>query len=923
MDPKLFPAFINEAMTLLPDIRGAILVYSQHGNSEADLDTPLRHVHSISNAASMLGLTEISEIVQCIEAEISLLLLSEDLPSDEGVRSALDLLAKFEATLLKISLDDENFSLNIDDFVDESFDLLQVRAAAKSNADAETDDLFGFDIDDELLDIFAMEAEGLLKNMETSLALLANNPNDRDSLWEIRRNAHTFKGAAGIVGLKQPSELAHRVEDMLDRLVESKSAANDRIFEILLTATDCLKSLTSGENSTQLIKRISQLYFDFDEVVMWIDDPSLAAAAEPVLSSPAAVKQPAASIFKYDAPEGLSFESRETKPLQPRSIVRVSLSRLDDLVRIVRDMIVSRSAFEQRLTDFERQIDELHNATRRLQSTSSKLEIDFEASMLGSDHPSLMSGAMLNRQTGFDELEFDQYTEFHESTRELAETTSDTFAINTALDVLRGNFESLFDQQRRLVEEMQEKLMRIRMVEFGTLATRLQRAVRVTCEDEDKKAQVYIENENLEIDTQILDSLIEPLMHLLKNAVVHGIEPPDTRRLLGKPEIGRIELSIVNEETHIVLTVRDDGRGITTSALKDKAVSMGLIDSSEVEILNDDETLNLIFLPGLTTAGKLNLSAGRGVGMSIVKESIEAKKGTIAIESTPQKGTLFTIRMPLTLAVTNVLLVKAGRQTYALPLKQVKHIGEIQEENVKTDGTTEYLEIAGSRFTLERLEEYLGLPADPNADRSRLNSVIIEAADRTYALAVDDILKSEEVVIKSLGRPLESLKGILGAAILGSGELVTILDLPMLLKNRIKRENTETPFEIIVMVVDDSPSVRHMTSKMIENAGWKVTTAKDGVDALEQLKAARVLPSIILTDIEMPRMDGYELAASLQRSEQFNSIPVVVITSRSADKHREKASDSGVAEYLTKPFDDKELINTIKICANVTEQSYR
>ncbi|HLA96671.1 MAG TPA: response regulator [Pyrinomonadaceae bacterium] len=939
MDPKLFPAFIDEAMGLLPETRGALLVYSQSGSTDVDLEIYAAKMRSLSEAAGMLGLTEIFEITQAVVAEISFLTLT---PNDivKDVHPALDFLAKLEATLLKVNLDDENFSLNIDDFVNESFDLLQVNERVVSMPlpadpicfDGPSLDMDEFEVDQELREIFAEEAEGLLRNMESSLEKLAQDQHDSDSLWEIRRNAHTFKGSAGIVGLKQLSELAHRVEDLLDRLAETKNSSNERIFVLLRTATGCLKALTTGESSPQLFQQISQLYYDFDNVLAALSEtpesvpvemaqPSFAVVETFETALPVMLEQPAMppteKVFAVVAED----KSQEKAP-QSRSIVRVSLSRLDELVGIVRDMIISRSVFEQRFKDLDRQIDELHNTTRRLQTTSTKLEIDFEASMMSSDRPSAFGPVTpMSRQYGFDDLEFDQYTEFHQSTRELAETTSDTFAINTALDSLRGNFEILFDEQRRLVEELQEKLMRIRMVEFGSLSNRLQRAVRVTCEEENKKAQISIINEKLEIDTQILDSMIEPLMHLLKNAVVHGIESPEVRRLLGKPELGLIEVSMTNEETHIVLTVSDDGRGIGPTALKDKAVAMGLITHEAVSELSEEETLELIFLPGLTTAERLNLSAGRGVGMSIVKESIEASKGTISIDSTPQKGTRFTVRMPLALAVTNVLLVKVDRQTYALPLKQIRHVSEINAENFSRNAKGDEISIAGTTHPLICLGSYVNAGSQPSEDLTGMNALLVASTDRTYALSVNDVLRSEEVVIKSLGKPLDNLKGVLGAAILGNGELVPILDLPTLIKKKPKREKIDAPApvaeKLTIMIVDDSPSVRHLTSKIIEGAGWEVKTAKDGIDALEQLKAAAKLPAVILSDIEMPRMDGYELAASLQRSDQFNKIPVVMITSRSADKHREKALENGVSQYLTKPYDDKELIRTIKTLANI------
>jgi chemosensory pili system protein ChpA (sensor histidine kinase/response regulator) len=734
--------------------------------------------------------------------------------------------------------------------------------------------------------------------------------------------------------LKQLSEVAHHVEDLLDRMAETKCGADTRIVSLLQTSTACLRSLTNGDMSAELVRSISQLYYDFDGVLASLHElPTAAAPPAQTQSLLAETERAVVTADEIDPgiAERVFAVPRSSYPgvrsAPGKSVVRVSLERLDDLVRIVRDMLISRSVFEQNLKSMERQIDDLHNATRRLQTTSSKLEIDFEASLMGAGATFLAKGPGSASGTpgGFDELEFDQYTEFHESTRDLAETTNDAFSINASLDLLRGGFESVLDEQRRLVDDLQHRLMQIRMVEFGALTSRMQRAVRVTCEEENKKAEIKITNESLAIDTQILDSLIEPLVHLLKNSVVHGIELPETRRLLGKPETGVINVSVENDETHIVLTVSDDGNGISAEAIKEKAITIGQLTREDAGTLSNEEALELIFLPGLTTAEKLNLSAGRGVGMSIVKESIAAGRGSIFIESTYQQGTTFTIRMPLALAVTKVLLAKVGGRSYALPLKQITYITELRDELFSgIDGKK--VEILGKKLPLLQLSAFLGNEPVPAAALLGKTALLYESAERSCALAVENVDRAEEVVIKPLAQPLDRIKGLLGAAILGNGDLVPILDMPALLKKRVDRQvKLQQPAvavtkdrAVTVLIVDDSPSVRHMTSKVIQAAGWIPKTAKDGLDALEQLKASEELPAIILSDIEMPRMDGYEFAASLQRSEDFTSIPVIMITSRTADKHREKAIENGVSQYLTKPYEDRELIDSIKILANLT-----
>ncbi|MDQ3130881.1 MAG: response regulator [Acidobacteriota bacterium] len=536
----------------------------------------------------------------------------------------------------------------------------------------------------------------------------------------------------------------------------------------------------------------------------------------------------------------------------------------------------------------------------------------------------------------FDSLELDRYTDFHQSTREMVETASDAFAINTALDGLRGNLETLFDSQRRLIEEMQDKLLRIRMVNFGTLSARLIRTARVTCDEENKQAEFYIEGENLEIDTQILDSLIEPLLHLLRNAVAHGIEPPDTRRLLGKPEKGVITLRVANEGMHVILTISDDGRGISAPALKEKAVRNNLIRRAQADSMTDDEAYELIFLPGLTTAEKLSQTAGRGVGMNIIKTAVERRQGTISIVSEPQKGTKFTLRLPMALAVTRALLVKAGEQTFAFPLGLVKQITEVSGDNVEKAKLEKNLQFGVSKYELIHLNDLLGLPSQ-KSNSENVRVLLLDVSGISYALLVDEIIKPEEIVIKPLGSPLQNMPELIGAAILGDGQIAPVLDLFYLLNRKVQgskfkvqsqpeirkpsledQSKIQNPKSKIknVLIVDDSPSVRHLTSNIIKNAGFQAIIAKDGLEALEILQSSKNTPGIILTDVEMPRMDGYELLSTLKRSTNLHSIPVVMITSRSSEKHRQKAFELGVSEYLTKPFDDVKLIEIIKRLTN-------
>jgi len=748
MDAEILQ-FVEQAEHSLPKIRTGILVCAREGNLYGGLNSAIWEVGSIKDAASVNGFEEIEKSASSLEEKLKLFAGTKENLADEQSRQFLDELARLETLVAKVNFSLNDFSMDVADFVDDYFESIQAgQPAQEISREIAAAPEEEFEIDEEMLEIFALEAEELVGNINANLKILENSRNNREALLEVRRSAHTLKGSAGIVGLKKLSQVAHRVEDLLDYLAENDIDADDRVFELLLTATDCFGALAIGENSAQITAKISRIYESCDDILASLKKKTSQISA--VLSSE----------LKTEIAPSTDAETTENQnqalPAQTRPIVRVSLEKLDDLVRCVSGLVVSRSVFEQRLTELERQTEELRHSTRRLQFSAGKLEIDFEAGIHEVQSPESrvqsqteiqssnfkvqsFTSKVSNRQSAtgnsqsFDSLEFDRYTEFHQITRELIETAADNAAINSDLTTLRSKFEMLFDSQNRLIDEMQDKLLRLRMVSFGLLSVRLQRIVRVTCEEEDKQAELHIEGENLEIDTQILDSLVEPLLHLLRNAVAHGIELPETRRLVGKPQTGKISLRVYSDGTHLILTATDDGRGISAAALKEKAVENKIISRQDAEAMTEDEAFSLVFLPGLTTAEKLSQVSGRGVGMNIVKAGVLRRQGTISIQSEAQKGTTFTIRLPLPLAITRALPVKSSEQIFAFPLKLVKEATEIPAENLQ-----EFVQIGAANYAVAHLNNLLGLPSRPLARTASIPVLLVETAGNFYALIVDD-----------------------------------------------------------------------------------------------------------------------------------------------------------------------------------------
>jgi chemosensory pili system protein ChpA (sensor histidine kinase/response regulator) len=949
MDSEIIISFLNEAVNYLPLIRQAVSVYQKDNTQIEQIDTAYRHIHTVNGALMMIGLSELSLTAKQIEDELEALTVSKKkltakkfenlslkmMLLESALIDAKDAVRHVETTVeLESSVDEFNEEdLAFDEQTFES-DTVESKLEAPEVLSAED-----FELDEEMLEVFKEEAEDLLRSINAQLELLEQHSNNRDALMEIRRNSHTLKGAAGICGFKKIADLSHRMEDLLDYLADHNVESNVEVFNLLFISTDYLERFANGDNAGELNEKITKIYKTFDDVLAKLQNPAPKVVAEEpqiIAEAPTITLEVAPIIdetvdFISIDPEIEEEVAEDLHSMQTaeRAVVRVSLERLDELVKLVGEMVSSRSVFEQRLNEFESQISELQHSTGRLRRSTNRLEVDFEAKALKSSP--LIFSSFATSKTGFnlsslpqdtfqefDSLEFDQYTDFHQTTRELIETATDTGAISSELDVLLSNLETLFSGQRRMIDEMQDKLLRLRMVKLDSLTKRLQRTVRVTANQEGKLADFILEGENLEIDTQILDTIAEPLLHLLRNAVAHGIETADSRRMLGKDERGSIKLRGFSEGTHIVIKVSDDGQGISPDKLKQKAIANGFITPIEAAEMSEEEALELVFVAGFSTAEKLSQVSGRGVGMDIVKTNILRRQGEISIESEQGKGTTFTMRIPMAVAVTRSILVKANGQTFAFPLSLVKQVVETNYEELGKAKEKGGMRLGNTTYTVSHLNEMLNLPKNSFNKDAKVTLLLIETPDKAVALAVDQALKPREIVIKPLNKPLQNLREILGATILGDGSVVPVLDLIYILKRKPRTSKKQKPVEqkvksqISVMIVDDSPSVRRIMSNLITVTGWQSIVAKDGLEALDIIQGLPELPDVILTDVEMPRMDGYELLASLNRQENLRKIPVVMITSRAGDKHRQKAYELGVSEYLTKPYEDSILTDIIQ-----------
>jgi chemosensory pili system protein ChpA (sensor histidine kinase/response regulator) len=525
---------------------------------------------------------------------------------------------------------------------------------------------------------------------------------------------------------------------------------------------------------------------------------------------------------------------------------------------------------------------------------------------------------VVRERQGFDALEMDRYSVIQQLSRALAETANDVSSLQQLLGELTRDADTLLTQQQRVVSELQDGLMRTRMVPFSRHVQRLNRIVRQAAREAGKQAELQVKGGESELDRQVMDRMLGPFEHLLRNAIVHGVEAPELRAERGKPPVGRIGIELRRDGAEMSIVVSDDGAGLDLDAIRAKAEAHGFIEPGAP--LDEAAAAEMIFRPGFSTAIELTLAAGRGVGMDVVANEIRELGGSLRVESEPGQGLRFLIRLPYTRAITQALIMRAGDELFALPLPTVEGIARVKAREIgrHIGDDAEPFVYGGQSYRVRHLAALVEGQAHPlPADDGFVPVVLVRAGENSTALLCDEMLGAREIVVKTLGPQLARVPGIAGATILGDGNIVVILDVGTLVRAGaapvedypVQTEADSRDGRTFVMVVDDSITVRRVTERLLERNGMRVITAKDGLDAVSLLRDHR--PDIILLDIEMPRMDGYEVANHVRNDPRLKQIPIVMITSRVGQKHRARAIESGVDDYLGKPYQENQLLAAI------------
>lgn len=974
-DPDLLDIFLEEADELLEGIDTDLNIWVGEQENFAALNNLMRYLHTLKGGANMVQATYIGSITHELEsiyerliqkqliATSSLIdfirLIQDDLADRLQImrEKQLDYAAPYTINALKRAGQNSNFQpvpeIEVFDTESEIFSEQEVVSQVLINeVPAETEAVVEelkahhdqvFDtvvtelatpvevitsvessqeneavVDEEDITVvveqtFLEEAAELLEMADVLLKQWFDQRTNRSILLQLQRAVHSLKGGARMVGLEAVYAIAYQLENTFEQF--ALHHFNSNIYDHLLESAIAWLKDAIFKHNYQHFDGLQQSLENIQFFETNIQIPAKLTKAD-LFSS-----EPVMTFIQGDGtePPPMMGVWEQTERLdQNNEMIRVSADLIEKMIDLSGENSINRSRIEMDLSQFSHTLVEMELAIQRLADQLRRMEGELETQIIAKH------GIEHSRYTDFDPLEMDQYSSLNQLSKSLAESASDLVDFKNTLSHKIRDTESLLLQQSRIQAEIQEGLMRTRLVPFSRLLPRLQRIVRQTSTALNRPAELFVNNTEGELDRNILERLVTPLEHMLRNAIDHGLEDRAQRQQANKPEAGRIELNIQRQGTDVVVVFSDDGQGIDVEKVRQKALLAGLIKPEQV--LEHQDILQLIFHPGLSTADQITQISGRGVGLDVVQSDIKALGGHVSVDSVYGKGTTFTIRVPTTVAVSDALMVKVADQQFAIPLAQIDRIVRVSPASLEQyfESPKELFEYENKRYPLRYLSEFVGNQPIPrlNGVMYSLPVLMIKANNgQTVALLVDQLIGSRaQIVVKPIGQQFASIGAIAGATILGDGQVCLILD-----GQNIARQIQSTPRHKqlseavyrqresderrLVMIVDDSVTVRKVTSRLLERQGYDVVTAKDGVDAIEQLE--NIKPDLMLLDIEMPRMDGFEVLNLVRHHDMHQYMPIIMITSRTGEKHRERAFSLGVSQYMGKPFQEEELLENI------------
>ena len=788
-------------------------------------------------------------------------------------------------------------------------------------------------IDPDLFPIFEEEAAELLPTLGSALRQWAGRPDNLGARTEVLRALHTLKGSARLAGAMRLGEMSHRLESAIEQIDVDTVQASD--VEPLLGSFDGLQTVFNA------LRNISAQEPTEPVVVTPMREETPAATAAEASVPPVAAQAPAAapvSAVAVARPILARPQALDVAPVRTASghTIRVRAQLLDRLVNQAGEVMISRSRLEARVGQLRSSMTDLTGNLERLRQQLRDIELQSESQMQSRLALSKDSAA------GFDPLEFDRFTRVQELTRMMAESVNDVATIQRNLMRAMEGAEDDLIAQGRQARELQRDLLRTRMVEFEGISERLYAVVRQASKETGKQIKLDITGGSIEMDRGVLDRMTPAFEHLLRNCVAHGIETPDQRAAKGKATVGSIAVALRHEGNDVSVEFRDDGAGLNLPVIRAKAQAQGLVSADAV--LSDAEAANLIFTPGFSTASEVTGLAGRGIGMDVVRAEVHGLGGRIETQTEADQGTSFRMVLPLTTAVTQVVMLRVGTLAIGVPANLVEVVRRVPAPELESAYRNGSFDVSGEAVPFFWCGALLqaSLRSDEQAAGKTRPVVILRSAAQRVAMHVDEVLGNREVVVKNLGPQLSRLPGLAGMSVLASGAVVLIYNpvaLATVYGERIRALAVSQPMAVaaaaeaapqvpvaaaaavnqvpLVLVVDDSITVRRVTQRLLQREGYRVALAADGLQALEKLQEE--LPTVVLSDIEMPRMDGFDLARNIRADARLRDLPIIMITSRIAQKHREHAMELGVNHYLGKPYSDDELLSLIHHYAQLAQ----
>ena len=964
-DEELLSIFLEEADELLAGIDEDLNTWSKKQDDTTSLNNLMRHLHTLKGGANMIAALHIGLIAHELEsiyervirqqiavtpALIQIIRLVQDNVSDriQSIRedgidypapeaiailqniqalvsgqavaaaesaNAVVEVAEVEATSIpEPQLEESATTEHPATDLAEAEELLEILESPEATEDIPVERSEEDELKSIVEESFLEESEEILANAEKLLNQWFDQRSDRSLLLQLQRAAHSIKGGARMIDVEEVASIAYELETTFEQFA---------VYQFNSNAYDGLLQKTLVWLRQAIFQRdyngFDQLYSSLKKIA-YVD--VTAQLPERLAKTDNLVVSTDFGFVEGDGtepPQMMGEWANSGTSDSNNEMIRISADLVEKMIDLSGENSINRSRIEMDLGQLGNTLNEMELAIKRLADQLRRMEGELESQIIAKH------GSENSRYADFDPLEMDQYSSLNQLSKSLAESASDLVDFKSTLADKIRETEGLLLQQSRIQAEIQESLMRTRLVPFDRMLPRLQRIVRQTSTTLNRPAELIVQNTEGELDRNILERLVTPFEHMLRNAIDHGLEDTADRIALNKPEMGSIVLNISRQGTDVIVSFSDDGKGIDAEKIREKAMSLDLIKADQV--IDQEEILQFIFHPGFSTAKAVTQISGRGVGLDVVQSEIKSLGGHVSVSSELGKGTIFTIRVPTTVAVSDALMVKVGDQQYAISLAQIDRIVRIAPTILESyfNSKDDYFKIDGANYKLRYLSEFVGnqpIPRLNNVGHSLPVLLIKGNSGQTIALLVDQLVGSRaQIVVKPIGQQFANVRVVAGATILGDGQVCLILDGQNVARQiqatqRVKQLNDQRDgsrnanARRLVMIVDDSVTVRKVTSRLLERQGYDIVTAKDGVDAIEQLENVR--PDLMLLDIEMPRMDGFEVTNLVRHHDIHRDLPIIMITSRTGEKHRERAFSLGVTHYMGKPFQEAELLANIQ-----------